>query len=262
MGATISSVPEESQTGFVDPNQSDDHSNDISTTANLDIKNKKNKLNARIDYPSDTDWIRVGLEEGKTVDIDVKSNDSDLTVFLNRITDSEGETIKGTSSIQEFTAPSTDFYYFEIMPLADKTGPYSVNVVSRSGGHVADEDFLQAFDNDGLIDSSGEEYLQTMPKRFKKRFATKIDDFDVTLDQLVISEDFETTESGQGLAKAKGRKKVRKLLSRIDDQFLYDKRKGFLYFNENQSDPGFGNGGLIAIFNGAPRLSIDNLKFI
>ena len=101
-----------------------------------------------------------------------------------------------------------------------------------------------------------------MPKRYRKRFALEIDDFNVTADHFVISEDFETTESGQSLAKAKGRRKVKKSLSRFDDQLLYDERKGFLYFNENQSDAGFGDGGLIAIFNGAPELSIDNFKFM
>ena len=67
--------------------------------------------------------------------------------------------------IEEFTAPSTDFYYFEIMPIADKTGPYSVKVVSRSGGHVADEDFFQAFDDDGFVDISS---FENTYYKFKK----------------------------------------------------------------------------------------------
>ena len=35
-----------------------------------------------------------------------------------------------------------------------------------------------------------------------------------------------------------------------------------LYFNENGSDKGFGDGGIIAILKGAPELTSDNLEFI
>ena len=258
IGATINHTPSET----VESHNDNDYSADISTTANLDVRKKINKLESKIDHVADRDWIRVGLEEGKPVDIEIEAKDQSHTVFLNQITDSEGETIKGTGGATEFTAPRTDFYYFEIASVGSKTGKYSVNLVSRSGKQFADKGDIRKIEDDGLIDNSGEEYLQTMPKRYRKRFALEIDDFNVTADHFVISEDFETTESGQSLAKAKGRRKVKKSLSRFDDQFLYDEMKGFLYFNENQSDAGFGDGGLIAIFNGAPELSIDNFKFM
>ena len=35
-----------------------------------------------------------------------------------------------------------------------------------------------------------------------------------------------------------------------------------LYFNENGSDKGFGDGGIIAILKGAPELTSDNLEFV
>ena len=43
--------------------------------------------------------------------------------------------------------------------------------------------------------------------------------------------------------------------------FHYDQKQGGLYFNENGSDKGFGNGGLIAILKGAPDLTAKNLEF-
>ena len=44
-----------------------------------------------------------------------------------------------------------------------------------------------------------------------------------------------------------------------DFDFLYDQKKGGLYFNENGSDKGFGDGGIIAILKGAPAIDSDNL---
>ena len=55
---------------------------------------------------------------------------------------------------------------------------------------------------------------------------------------------------------------IKKKLAKQDFDFLYDEKKGGLYFNENGADKGFGDGGIIAILKGAPDLSADNLEFI
>ena len=60
---------------------------------------------------------------------------------------------------------------------------------------------------------------------------------------------------------AKNKKALMKL-AKLDIDFLYDQKKGGLYFNENGSDKGFGDGGIIAILKGAPDLTSDNLEFI
>ena len=60
----------------------------------------------------------------------------------------------------------------------------------------------------------------------------------------------------------KQKKTVMKGLSRQGLDFFYDEKKGGLYFNENGSDKGFGDGGIIAILKGAPDLTSDNLEFI
>ena len=41
-----------------------------------------------------------------------------------------------------------------------------------------------------------------------------------------------------------------------------EKNKGVLYFNENGSEKGFGDGGITAILMGGPTLTISNLEFI
>ena len=61
---------------------------------------------------------------------------------------------------------------------------------------------------------------------------------------------------------ARIRKRARKKLAKQDFDFLYDQKKGGLYFNENGTGKGFGDGGIIAILKGAPNLTSDNLEFI
>jgi len=56
--------------------------------------------------------------------------------------------------------------------------------------------------------------------------------------------------------------KTKKKLAKQDFDFLYDQKKGRLYFNENGADKGFGEGGIIAVLEGAPELDLDNLEFI
>ena len=51
-------------------------------------------------------------------------------------------------------------------------------------------------------------------------------------------------------------------LGKQDFNFLYDQKKGCLYFNENGSDKGFSDGGIIATIKDAPDLTSDNLEFI
>ena len=63
-------------------------------------------------------------------------------------------------------------------------------------------------------------------------------------------------------AVCKNKKAVMKKLDKQDFDFLYDEKKGGLYFNENGSDKGFGDGGIIAILKGAPELTASNLDFI
>ena len=68
--------------------------------------------------------------------------------------------------------------------------------------------------------------------------------------------------SSATFASSKNKKAVKKKLAKQDFDFLYDEKKGGLYFNENGSDKGFGEGGIIAILKGAPDLTSGNLEFI
>ena len=107
-------------------------------------------------------------------------------------------------------------------------------------------------------------FIISAPRKFKKKFAEKIRSFDsdnnliqIDIASFGIDDIIDPATAGQ----VKGRKALKKL-SKQDIDFIYDQKKGGLYFNENGADKGFGDGGIIAILEGAPDLSADNLVFI
>ena len=102
----------------------------------------------------------------------------------------------------------------------------------------------------------------TKPQKYKKKFADKIINFNPSADTLEVDiESFGIVKSPT-FAGAKNKKIIKRQFSRFDIDFLYDQKKGGLYFNENGLGKGFGDGGIIAIFKGAPDLTVDNLEFI
>ena len=53
-----------------------------------------------------------------------------------------------------------------------------------------------------------------------------------------------------------------KKIAKQDFDFLYHQTEGGLFFNENSSDKGFGDGVIIAILKGTPELTTSNFVFI
>ena len=49
---------------------------------------------------------------------------------------------------------------------------------------------------------------------------------------------------------------------RSKNHFIYDDRKGFLYFNDNGKKLGWGDGGLFAKLQGAPELGAENFTIV
>ena len=116
-------------------------------------------------------------------------------------------------------------------------------------------------------DISGEDDLISTlidaPKEYIKKYADKITGFNPKADVLGIDAQSFGVEGSSATYKAgKNKRRVKKKLARKDYDFLYDKSKGHLYFNENGSDKGFGDGGVIAILKGAPDLRVDNIDFL
>lgn len=99
------------------------------------------------------------------------------------------------------------------------------------------------------------------PDKFNKKLTDKITNFNPSTDTLEIGTDSFGLDSSATFASGKNKKVVKKRLANLDIDFLYDEKKGGLYFNENGSAIGFGDGGIIAILKGAPDLSSGNLEF-
>ena len=105
-------------------------------------------------------------------------------------------------------------------------------------------------------------HLIYKPEKFQKGGADKLTNFNPSTDTLEIDtysfgiDDSATFLTGRNL------KEVKKKLAKQDSNFLYDQKKGGLYFNENGAEKGFGDGGIIAILKGAPDLTAMNIDFI
>ena len=100
------------------------------------------------------------------------------------------------------------------------------------------------------------------PLVYKRKFIDKITNFNPSTNTLEIDTDSFGGDGSATFATGKNKKVVKKQLAKLDIDFLYDQKKGGLYFNENGSDKGFGDGGIIAILKGAPDLSSGNLEFV
>ena len=109
--------------------------------------------------------------------------------------------------------------------------------------------------------SSKQEAIR-LPNKFNKKSADKIINFDPSTDTLEIDTDSFGIDNSATFASGKSKKTVKKKLAKQNFDFIYDERKGGLYFNENGADKGFGDGGIIAILKGAPDLTSSNLEFI
>ena len=57
-------------------------------------------------------------------------------------------------------------------------------------------------------------------------------------------------------------KKALKKASKTNNPFVDDEKKGFLYFNEIGREKGWGDGGLFAIFQGAPELAQSDFTIV
>ena len=90
----------------------------------------------------------------------------------------------------------------------------------------------------------------------------KINAFDSKNDTLEIDTDSFGIDNSASFATGKNKRDIKKNLAKQDFDFLYDQKKGGLYFNENGADKSVGDGGIIAILKGAPDLTASNLGFI
>ena len=92
---------------------------------------------------------------------------------------------------------------------------------------------------------------------YGKNKADVIVDFTPKYDSIFIDRDFFDLGKRPSLKLSKGGRSTRKA-SATRSNFVYDKAKGLLYFNENAELPGWGDGGLLAMLKGAPEIAISD----
>ena len=76
------------------------------------------------------------------------------------------------------------------------------------------------------------------PANFIKKSGDKITNFNPSTDALEIDTESFGIDSSATFASGKDKKAVKEQLAKQDVDFLYDEKKGGLYFNENGADKG------------------------
>lgn len=103
-------------------------------------------------------------------------------------------------------------------------------------------------------------FLFNASNGFDKKEVDKIIDFDsydvILLDKTVFN------LSDEILLKVVTGKKASKKAAKSKNDFIYDDKKGLLYFNENGKDKGWGDGGLFVKLQGAPELGASDFTIV
>jgi len=159
--------------------------------------------------------------------------------------------------------------------LDQKTGPGETTFLVSSlwgapsdvttGDYLQAKSYFEAIINPSKNNQSGSSVDSVIdisaPKKYKIKFIDKITNFNPSTDTVEIDTDSFGIDSSATFAAAKNKRKLKKL-AKQDFDFLYDQKKGGLYFNENGSGKGLGEGGIIAILKGSPDLTASNLEFV
>lgn len=105
------------------------------------------------------------------------------------------------------------------------------------------------------------QYILTEPAKFNKGSADIITNYSPETDGPI---QIDLASFGDAKAKLKISKKSNKVdkLSEKKFDFIYDQQAGYLYYNENGKEEGFGDGGIFAILEGSQIISTDNFDFI
>ena len=117
-------------------------------------------------------------------------------------------------------------------------------------------------EGEGIVMARKKSLELRLPDTFTQGFVDEVNNFNTLTDTIDIDVNSFGIDGSATFAVGKSKKIVKKKLSKFDTDFIYDKKKGGLYFNENGSEKGFGDGGIIAILKGAPDLTASNLEFI
>ena len=217
-----------------------------------------------ISFNGKEDWVRpVNGIEGYLASVsdtssywaEVNSSTQDVVELFVQFS---GNLIERTSYIRDNGLVTVEQY------LLDRGGHdwFDINIEAKNLDQLAWQ-FLSRLRKEGedLVIASEDSFDLLLPDSFKRKFVDKIINFNALTDILDIDTDSFGIDTSSTFAVGKNTKEVKKVLAKQDFDFLYDQKKGGLYFNENGADKGFGDGGIIAILKGKPDLTSGNLEF-
>ena len=188
----------------------------------------------------------------------IRSHGDAEATYLARINLSDGSTKSQHYLNNDANYDAEFFVKSDSTILTNQSGSYIIEGITPLQGTYSS--LAVAGNNKSEESKDGGIYIQK-PSKLNKKSADKITNFNPSTDTLEIDTDSFGIDSSATFAAARNKRKLKKLAKK-DFDFLYDQKKGGLYFNENGSDKGFGDGGIIAILKGAPDLTSGNLEFI
>ena len=105
-------------------------------------------------------------------------------------------------------------------------------------------------------------FLFQDPDGFGNKEADKVKDFDPGEgDSVLLDQDVFDLGKKIKLKTATG-KKAAKTATDSNEDFIYDNKKGLLYYNENGKEEGWGDGGLFVKLKGAPELGVEDFTIL
>ena len=154
----------------------------------------------------------------------------------------------------------------QILPSAIGAAPVSATREVALQGHTWSNKIQEgwwnsAFDASGEQISASEANILLSPQSFGKQTADIITNYNPKSDSPIQIE-LSSFDGALGKLKiAKKAKQVEKLAKKNTD-FIYDQQAGYLYYNENGKQAGFGDGGIFAILEGKPKVGTGNFEFM
>ena len=120
---------------------------------------------------------------------------------------------------------------------------------------------LKGIESETIPESSSFDAILQAPKNYNKRSAMKTKGLEQD-DIVAIKLEGFGIDSDPIIHFANSPKNAKKKHSRHNADFIYEARKGHLYFNEDGPKKGFGDGGIFAILKGAPEFSNENFQYL
>ena len=150
----------------------------------------------------------------------------------------------------------------EYEDLAKETGGGSTLPGFDYEAHVDATSFDKSVKTNRINANKSQKLFIEAPKEYNPKSIDKIINFKPSRNDVAIDVDSLGIDTSATFASAKNKRAARRKLATQDFDFIYDRKKGYLYFNENGAEKGFGDGGIIAILKGAPDLTVSNFDFV